>query len=315
MYLASGAPPLAAYCSRGINFTLGTDGAASNDGIDFFSAMRATWNLGKVDMLDPEAMKSVNAWEILRAATINGALAVGLEEVTGSLDPGKEADLVLLSLDRFGLAPFRESDTQNASLIVNSAGVRDVTYVISNGRIIVKDGQLAEHDEPELAQRLSEIWAQARQNRTEGKTWNEEISLTAQSSTLLRYRSVRPRDRVDMLLKNQLDHDVEVFVAKSGQPFGGACAAMLSPDVLARTPLDRVEQARKDDSDAGAYYKEWRVKLTPGQNLHFRKSNAEMIYRLSTPAGEIEEKAAKAEQCYFSSTNNRRLGRWWIRRA
>lgn len=299
MYLASGVPPLANYRSRGINFSLGTDGAASNDGIDFFSAMRAAWNLQKVDMLDPETMKSINAWDILRAATINGARAMGLAELTGSLDPGKQADLVLLSLDRLGLAPFRGDDSLDASLIVNSAGVRDVACVISNGHIIVQDGQLVAQDESRLARRLSDTWAEVLRSRTDGKVWKEEIELTGESSTFLRYRSVRPKDEVNILLTNRLDHEVEALVAKSGATFGGSCAAMLSPDVLARTPLDRIERAPDGNGDPGAFYKQWRVKLGPGQLLHFRKSRGEIIYRLSTPIGEIEEKVAKAEQLLF----------------
>jgi cytosine/adenosine deaminase-related metal-dependent hydrolase len=93
MILASGVCPVRRLQAAGIPVGIGTDGPGSNDGQDMLEAVKVAALLQKVDRLDPTAM---TAPEVLRMATIDGARALGLHDVTGSLEPGKEADVVLL---------------------------------------------------------------------------------------------------------------------------------------------------------------------------------------------------------------------------
>ena len=93
MILGSGVCPVRRLQAAGIPVGIGTDGPASNDAQDMLEAIKTAALLQKVDRLDPTAM---TAPEVLRMATIEGARALGLHEVTGSLEPGKDADVVLL---------------------------------------------------------------------------------------------------------------------------------------------------------------------------------------------------------------------------
>jgi 5-methylthioadenosine/S-adenosylhomocysteine deaminase len=86
MKLASGIPPMAAVQARGVNFGLGTDGAASNNRLDMFHEIRHAALLAKAASLDAEAL---GAHAVLAAATLGGARALGLESQIGSLLAGK----------------------------------------------------------------------------------------------------------------------------------------------------------------------------------------------------------------------------------
>ncbi|CAF3059616.1 unnamed protein product, partial [Rotaria sp. Silwood2] len=75
MYLTSGIAPIDSYLRANVLITIGTDGAASNDGINFFSAMKAMWNVYKISLMNTEISKTFDEWNIIQAATINGAKA------------------------------------------------------------------------------------------------------------------------------------------------------------------------------------------------------------------------------------------------
>lgn len=90
--LASGICPVPDYLARGIRVTLGADGAPCNDRLDMFSEMRHAALLQKV-AAGPAAL---GAWQVVRMATTEGAAALGLGEVCGTIEAGKRADLVLL---------------------------------------------------------------------------------------------------------------------------------------------------------------------------------------------------------------------------
>ncbi len=100
--LASGFAPVAALLKAGVNVALGTDGAASNNRLDMFQEMRTAALLAKAVSRDAEAMPDHAA---LRAATLGGARALGLDEQIGSIVPGKAADLVAVDLGAPELAP------------------------------------------------------------------------------------------------------------------------------------------------------------------------------------------------------------------
>lgn len=132
MKLASGFAPVAAMLARSINVGLGSDGAASNNRLDLFQEMRTAALLAKAVSGNPEAMP---AYQALRAATINGARALGIDGVTGSIESGKAADLCAISITYPGLAPSYDLMSQ----LVYAAGRENVSHVWVEGRLLVEE--------------------------------------------------------------------------------------------------------------------------------------------------------------------------------
>ena len=132
--LASGFCPAARLLDAGINVALGTDGAASNNDLDMMGEIQTAALLGKGVAGSPSALPAYTA---LRMATRNGALALGLDDEIGSLEPGKSADMVALDL--------RDPDTQPVyhpvSQIVYAAGRDQVRQVWVAGRHLIRDGE------------------------------------------------------------------------------------------------------------------------------------------------------------------------------
>jgi 5-methylthioadenosine/S-adenosylhomocysteine deaminase len=124
--LASGFAPVSSMLKNNINVALGTDGAASNNRLDLFQEMRTAALLAKAVARDAEAMPAHAA---LRAATLSGAAALGLGSVTGSIEPGKAADLVAVDLRAVELAPCYDP----VSHLVYAAGREHVSDVWING--------------------------------------------------------------------------------------------------------------------------------------------------------------------------------------
>jgi 5-methylthioadenosine/S-adenosylhomocysteine deaminase len=133
--LASGFAPVAALLKAQINVALGTDGAASNNRLDLFQEMRTAALLAKAVSRDAEAMPAHAA---LRAATLAGAQALGIAATTGSIERGKAADLVAVSMSAPELAPCYDP----VSHLVYAAGREHVTHVFVNGELLVRDGVL-----------------------------------------------------------------------------------------------------------------------------------------------------------------------------
>jgi cytosine/adenosine deaminase-related metal-dependent hydrolase len=139
MLLGSGVCPLAALRGAGIPVGVGTDGAASNDSQNMLEAVKAAALLQKVARLDPRA---ASAGDVLAMATVEGARALGLEHLIGSLEPGKRADVVRLRGDRPGLANLHDPRQQ----VVYCASPADVADVWVDGARRVMDGHLVDHD-------------------------------------------------------------------------------------------------------------------------------------------------------------------------
>jgi 5-methylthioadenosine/S-adenosylhomocysteine deaminase len=156
--LASGFAPVAAMLARSINVGLGTDGAASNNKLDMFQEMRTAALVAKAVSGNPEAMP---AYQALRASTINGARALGLDAVTGSIEVGKSADLCAMSIAGPGLTPHYDL----LSLIVYAAERQNVSHVWVGGRLLVENGTLASVDLDDLDKR-ARLW----QNKLAGET-------------------------------------------------------------------------------------------------------------------------------------------------
>ena len=145
--LASGFAPVHAMLKNNINVALGTDGAASNNRLDLFQEMRTAALLAKAVSGNAEAMPEHAA---LRAATLGGAQALGLGALTGSIEPGKAADLVAVEMRGPELAPCYDP----VSHLVYAAGREHVSDVWINGEPRVRDGALL----PEALSGLDTRW-------------------------------------------------------------------------------------------------------------------------------------------------------------
>ncbi len=152
MKLASGAAPVAALLSRGVNVALGTDGAASNNRLDMFSEMRLASLLAKVTTGDAGALPAAT---VLRMATLNGAAALGLEASIGSLTAGKGADLAAVRLADIETLPMYDA----VSHLVHAAGREHVSDVWVAGERVLHDGRLTTVDAAALASR-ARAWQQ-----------------------------------------------------------------------------------------------------------------------------------------------------------
>ncbi len=97
MKLSSGTAPVVAYRKAGVNVGLGTDGAASNNDLDMFEAMRQAAFQQKLITMDPTA---ISAPEALEMATIGGARVLGQQARIGSLEPGKRADVIIVGMSQ-----------------------------------------------------------------------------------------------------------------------------------------------------------------------------------------------------------------------
>ena len=141
MKLASGIAPVPEYLAAGVTVGLGTDGAASNNDLDMFEAMRFAALLHKVKTGDPRVIPAPTA---LAMATIEGARALGLEKQIGSLEPGKRADLAVVSLASARQTPIYDP----VSHLVYTTRGDDVRTVIVNGRVLMRDRKMLTLDEP-----------------------------------------------------------------------------------------------------------------------------------------------------------------------
>ena len=146
--LASGFSPVAKCIAAGINVALGTDGAASNNDLDMFGEMRTAALLGKAVSGDATA---VSATVALQMATINGAKALGLDEVGGSLRIGKAADIIAIDLSYLETQPLYCPVSQ----IVYAASRQQVSDVWVAGQRLLKQRQLMTIDKTALLVRVA----------------------------------------------------------------------------------------------------------------------------------------------------------------
>ncbi len=156
--LASGFCPLAKLLAAGVNLALGTDGAASNNDLDMLGEMRTAALLAKAVARDASA---VPAAAVLRMATINGARALGLAEETGSLEPGKSADIAAINLGAIETQPVYNPLSQ----IVYAAGRHQVSDVWVAGRQLLRKRELTTLDSEAISARAREWQARIASGR------------------------------------------------------------------------------------------------------------------------------------------------------
>ena len=135
MKLASGISPVPDMINMGIYVGLGTDGSASNNNLDLLTEMDTAAKLHKISKMDPTVMDAVT---ILKMVTINGAKVLGMDNIIGSLEVGKKADIIIVNTDRPHMVPMYNP----YSNLVYSAIGDDVSCSIINGKVVMKDREL-----------------------------------------------------------------------------------------------------------------------------------------------------------------------------
>ena len=169
MKLSSGAAPFAEAVQEGLTVGLGTDGAASNNNLDFFREMSFAAKLQALrralqqappglqaskktpplalqapqKKLSKRALPRLSAEDILKAATVGGAKALRMEEEIGSLEKGKKADIIALDLG----APHFYPPYNLMSHLVYSASASDVSFVLCGGKVLMKDRKILSFNE------------------------------------------------------------------------------------------------------------------------------------------------------------------------
>ena len=148
--LASGIAPISDYLAKGINVAIGTDGPASNNCLDMFREMFLVTGLAKLREQDASA---VDAWEVLKMATVNGSKAMNLPD-TDVLAEGKLADMIMIDLHQPNMQPLNNIPKN----LVYSGSKQNVKMTMIHGRILYENGQFADsYDVEAIYRKANEI--------------------------------------------------------------------------------------------------------------------------------------------------------------
>lgn len=146
--LASGVAPVAAYLKAGVKVAIGTDGPASNNCLDMFREMFLVTGLAKLREKDAAA---VDALEVLKMATVNGAHAMGLLD-GDVLAEGKLADIIMIDLNQPNMQPVHNIPKN----LVYSGSKQNVIMTMVGGRILYEEGKFFLREQPEEIYRKAE---------------------------------------------------------------------------------------------------------------------------------------------------------------
>ncbi|MGV3549325.1 amidohydrolase family protein [Rhizobium sp.] len=149
--LGAGIAPIRRLLDAGVTIGLGTDGVCSNDTSRIFDVMRVAGLIHSVS--GPDHSRWVKAEEILSMATIGGAKSAMLEDVTGSLEVGKAADLLILGLNSSAFVPLNNAARQ----LVYAENGSSIEAVMVAGRIVVRNGKLTTVDEAGIIAELQQL--------------------------------------------------------------------------------------------------------------------------------------------------------------
>jgi len=150
--LASGFSPVTKMLSAGVTVSLGTDGAASNNNLDIMEEMSTAAKIHKALSEDPTV---VDAKTALKMATVYGVEVLGLSSQLGSLEPGKQADIVLIELNEPHLVPIYNI----YSHLVYSAKSSDISCLVVNGKVLMEQKKVLSFDEEEVLKKAKK-WAE-----------------------------------------------------------------------------------------------------------------------------------------------------------
>ena len=152
MKLAAGVAPVPLMLEKGIAVGLGTDGSASNNDLDLFQEMDLSAKVHKATLLDPTVM---SAETVLKMATIEGARVLGMDRLIGSVEVGKQADIIILDMNQPHLTPLYNPYSQ----IVYAARGGDVKTSIIDGKPVMENRRLLTMDLPAVMERVRAIAA------------------------------------------------------------------------------------------------------------------------------------------------------------
>ncbi|MBX2867120.1 MAG: TRZ/ATZ family hydrolase [Acidiferrobacterales bacterium] len=155
--LASGLCPVHEMLQAGVNIAIGTDGASSNNDLDMLGELEQASLLAKGASNNPSAM---GAFQALYSATMGGAVSLGIDQITGSVEPGKAADLIAIDLSD----PSTQPVFNPLSLLVYSASRSQVNHVWVAGKQLLKDRQLTTLDLDEVLEGAKEWGLKIAQN-------------------------------------------------------------------------------------------------------------------------------------------------------
>ena len=155
MKLASGTAPVPVLRAAGVPVGLGTDGAASNNDLDMFEAMRQAALLHKLQSKDP---RTLPAGDVLAMGTIEGARAIAMDRDIGSLEPGKRADLIVVGTTTARQTPMYDP----LSHLVYATRGDDVRTTVVNGRVLMREKKVLTLDEPAVLAEARQLAAQVR---------------------------------------------------------------------------------------------------------------------------------------------------------
>lgn len=148
--LASGICNVIKLRENGLNVGIGTDGQGSTTTLDMFEEMRLCGYLQKVSR---KSSTCINAYEILRMATIDGAKVLGLNKEIGSIEQGKKADIIIIDMNKTHLIPNNDICTN----LVYSANGQDVETVIIDGKIIMEDKRIPNINQEKIEENTRKI--------------------------------------------------------------------------------------------------------------------------------------------------------------
>lgn len=158
-------PPSTAFQEAGGNVALGSDQAPGNNCHNIINEMKLVALFNKIKFQDPE---KVPAWRALRMATIEGARAVGLGDLVGSLEQGKRADFIAIDLNKPTMLPVYTQPMRNiVPNLVYSARGDEVTLSAVEGRVIYRDGKVLAVDEKEIIAAVEKFPSQIGQGAAE----------------------------------------------------------------------------------------------------------------------------------------------------
>ena len=150
MKLAAGVAPVPLMLAKGVTVGLGTDGSASNNALDLFREMDAAAKIHKVTQFDPTVM---SAETVIQMATIGGARLLGLDHLIGSIEVGKQADIIIIDMNQPHLTPLYNPYSQ----LVYAARGADVITSIINGKMVMENRRLLTIDLPAVMNSVRDI--------------------------------------------------------------------------------------------------------------------------------------------------------------
>ncbi len=148
--LGNGFAPIERLLEKGVNVCLGTDSCASNNSLNIFKDMYLMAMLHKGKLKNPT---TITPKQVFKMATINGAKALGIDDITGSIAVGKKADIIMIDKTSASLYPLNDI----YSALVYSATGNEVMNVIINGEIVMENRKVMTVDEDEIRQKMNNI--------------------------------------------------------------------------------------------------------------------------------------------------------------